>query len=339
MPNSWFELNDADKLEVLEQASPKAKQAMHLVEKDIWVVWTLSVLYSSFFASSLTFKGGTSLSKVYRVIDRFSEDIDLTYDIRELVADILRDGEPIPMTKSHEKKISTAVRERLPIWVRETVYPLLEQALHEQNMTATLVIPEDKPDVLLLQYPSVAHGYGYVSPAIKLEFGARATGEPNQSFKVECDAAPWVEGVSFPTAQPLVMSAERTFWEKATAAHVYCLQGKRRGEGYSRHWFDLVALANSEYFQAAINNHDLAAQVAAHKNMFFTEKDSAGNKIDYHEAVSGNIQLVPKDEPLKALELDYQAMCKDRLLYEAPPSFDVLIQRCGEIENEINGYY
>ena len=91
MPESWFELSSADQAEALEVAAGRSGRPAHLLEKDIWVVWALAAIYSSPLADTLTFKGGTSLSKVYKVIDRFSEDIDLTYDIRELVPDLLRD--------------------------------------------------------------------------------------------------------------------------------------------------------------------------------------------------------------------------------------------------------
>jgi len=107
MPESWFELSLADRSEALEVAAARSGRPAHLLEKDIWVVWALSAIYASPLGDTLTFKGGTSLSKVYKVIDRFSEDIDLTYDIRELVPDLLRDGNPIPTRQSFAGSRST----------------------------------------------------------------------------------------------------------------------------------------------------------------------------------------------------------------------------------------
>jgi len=106
MADSWFSLSQGDQAEALEYAAARTGRPAHLLEKDIWVVWTLSAIYDSDLSEKLTFKGGTSLSKVYRVIDRFSEDVDLTYDIRELASDLLKNGNPIPATASQEKKIS-----------------------------------------------------------------------------------------------------------------------------------------------------------------------------------------------------------------------------------------
>ena len=248
MAESWFSLSQDDQTEALEYAAARIGRPAHLLEKDIWVVWALSAIYESTLASKLTFKGGTSLSKVYHIIDRFSEDVDLTYDIRELAADLLQQGNPIPASSSQEKKISSAVRHRLPAWIETTVRPVIEAAMAKAGLEATLTLAGKESDKLVLAYPAVKTGTGYSSPTIQLEFGARATGEPNQVRPVTCDIAPEIEGVIFPTAQPLVMAAERTFWEKATAAHVYCLQGRLRGERYSRHWYDLRLLQKQHIF-------------------------------------------------------------------------------------------
>lgn len=262
MPESWFELSSADQSEALEVAAGRSGRPAHLLEKDIWVVWALSAIYDSPLGDSLTFKGGTSLSKVYKVIDRFSEDIDLTYDIRELVSDLLRDGNPIPASASQEKKITSAVRSRLPQWIEQTVQPVIEQALVASGLQAELSLAGKDSDKLIITYPATKKGTGYATATIQLEFGARATGEPHQRHHVACDIAPLIDGVTFPTAQPLVMAAERTFWEKATAAHVYCLQGRLRGDRYSRHWYDLAALAKTTHFASAASDHQLARQVA-----------------------------------------------------------------------------
>jgi len=153
---------------------------------------------------------------------------------------------------------------------------------------------------------------------------------------VACDMAPEIDGVISPTAQPLVMAAERTFWEKATAAHVYCLQGRLRGERYSRHWYDLASIAKTAHFAAACANLDLAKAVAEHKSVFFVEKDVAGSKIDYFAATSGQLQLIPTSEPLTALEQDYAAMLEDGLLALNQPSFSEIIEQCRAIQDEVN---
>ena len=336
MPESWFELSSADQSEALEVAAGRSGRPAHLLEKDIWVVWALSAIYDSPLGDSLTFKGGTSLSKVYKVIDRFSEDIDLTYDIRELVPDLLRDGNPIPASASQEKKITSAVRSRLPQWIEQAVQPVVEQALLASGLQAELSPAGKDSDKLIIAYPATKKGTGYAAAAIQLEFGARATGEPHQRHHVACDIAPLIDGVTFPTAQPLVMAAERTFWEKATAAHVYCLQGRLRGDRYSRHWYDLAALAKTTHFDSAASDHELARQVAEHKFMFFAEKDVDGGKVDYFQATSGDLRLIPQGPSLDALAKDYAAMLEDGLLAFEQPTFETVMASCAAIQDEIN---
>ena len=140
MAESWFLLSRADQAEALEVAAAQTGRPPHLLEKDIWVVWTLSAIYKSNLSNKLTFKGGTSLSKVYQIIDRFSEDIDLTYDIREVVPDLLQEGNPIPTTSSQAKKVTDAVRARLPDWIESQVKPILMSALQSDGLEARLTL-------------------------------------------------------------------------------------------------------------------------------------------------------------------------------------------------------
>ena len=115
---------------------------------------------------------------------------------------------------------------------------------------------------IILAYPALRAGTGYVALTIQLEFGARATGKPYQIHPVTCDMAAVIDGIQFPAARPLVTAAKRTFWEKATAAHVCCLQGRLRGERYCRHWYDLAALSNTRHYPLAARDWQLAHQVA-----------------------------------------------------------------------------
>ena len=336
MSESWFALSRADQAEALEVAAGRTGRPAHLLEKDIWVVWALSAIYGSTLAEKLTFKGGTSLSKVYKIIDRFSEDIDLTYDIRELVPDLLQGGNPIPVSASQEKKITSAVRARLPQWIAGSVKPVLEASLVNSGAQAEFRIEGRDSEKLIIDYRAVKMGTGYAAASIQLEFGARATGEPNSRHLVDCDIAPVIEGVEFPVAAPLVMAAERTFWEKATAAHVYSLQGRMRGQRYSRHWYDLSAMAKTGHAAQAAGDHQLARAVAEHKSVFFAEKDAHGSKVDYSKAVTGGLQLVPTGAAMAALESDYAAMLEDGLLALHQPSFDEIMEKCLAIQDEVN---
>lgn len=128
MAEHYFALSKDDQREILEQAREKTGKPTHLLEKDVWVVWTLGTLFESALATGLTFKGGTSLSKAYKIIDRFSEDLDLTYDIRKLIADLTGGEEFLPASRSRAGKWTKAVRDRLPEWIASDVQPILQKA-------------------------------------------------------------------------------------------------------------------------------------------------------------------------------------------------------------------
>jgi hypothetical protein len=297
-------------------------------------VWALATLFGSPLGDHLVFKGGTSLSKAYNVISRFSEDVDLTYDIRAIAPDLVSaTDDPLPQTRSEERRWSNAVRQRLPQWVAETVEPLIANAIGRAHLLATLHADGDK---LFIDYEATATGSGYVASRVLLEFGARSTGEPASLRDVVCDAAIHVEGLSFPTARPRVMHAERTFWEKATAVHVFCLQHRLRGERFARHWHDLVRLDEAGFATAAFADRSLARAVAAHKSMFFAEKAADHTAIDYMAAINGGLCLVPAVEALAALGEDYRRMVDDGLLLEDAEPFEAVIERCAEISKRAN---
>ncbi len=129
------------------------------------------------------------------------------------------------------------------------------------------------------------------------------------------------------------MAAERTFWEKATAAHFYCLQGRLRGERYSRHWYDLPALAKKmRYYPLAARDWQLARQVVEHKSIFFAEKAASGGKIDYFRAIGGALRLIPEGASLVALEKDYAAMREVGLMARNPITFAELMENCAGID-------
>ncbi len=336
MTEPFLRLSREDQREVLELVREKTDRPTHLLEKDVWVVWTLGALFDSTLAADLTFKGGTSLSKVYKVIDRFSEDIDLTYDIRKLIGDLVGNDQGLPDNRSQANKWRKAVQERLPVWITTNVRPIIESALARDQIDAELEIGGEEHDKLLLRYPALKQGTGYVPPVVTLEFGGRATGEPHEVLPVVCDMDGHIENISFPTASPRVMEIARTFWEKATAAHVYCAQGRIRSERFARHWHDLAAIGRSRYFLHAIADRAVADIVARHKGFFFIEKDAGGSVIDYLSAVSGRLKIVPEGKARDALAADYAEMLADSVMIGAALSFEELMRECSEIEAKAN---
>jgi Nucleotidyl transferase AbiEii toxin, Type IV TA system len=133
------------------------------------------------------------------------------------------------------------------------------------------------------------------------------------------------------------MDAERTFWEKATAIHVFSAKGSIKGSRSSRHWHDLARLDEAGYVATALADRELAQAVARHKNMFYAENGDK-RKIDYHAAVTGRLTLIPQGDLIKALAEDYSLMVADGLLLEEAEPFEILIKHCKEIEARANNY-
>lgn len=331
----FLALSIEERLEALVQAANASGRPPHLLEKDIWVVWALRHLFAAPYAPHLVFKGGTSLSKAYGVIQRFSEDVDLTYDIRAIAGDLIGDaGMPLPASKSQEKKWSKEIRARLADWVATAVAPRLQQDIQQHGLPATVRAEGDR---IFIDYTPLTSGTGYIPSAVMLEFGARSTGEPSEPCTVHCDAAAHLQGVAFPEATPQVMRAERTFWEKATAIHVFCAQGTfRGGDRFARHWHDVARLDAAGFVNLAIKDKALAKAVADHKSVFFSEKSPDGHHIDYHAAVSGGLRLVPDDGGLAALSADYQHMVDDGLFLDEVEPFAVLLHQCRSIQEKTN---
>ena len=296
---------------------------------------TLSTLAESVFGSDLVLKGGTSLSKAYNVIHRFSEDLDVTYNIRAIAHDIVDSGdhEPIPPSRKKARTWTSAIRKRLTEWVRDEALPAVKERMTGAGLAPKFRVEQDR---LYITYTPLFPDYSFVRPEVLVEFGARSTGEPYAERLTLCDAAPYLPDVSFPEGRPLVMAAERTFWEKATAIHVFCCQQSAKGERLSRHWHDLVRLDDAGYADSALENHPLALQVAAHKSMFFRERAAQGPWVDYIAAVSGELQLVPNHDGRTVLADDYRRMIDGGMLFTEDETFDELMARCADLERRAN---
>ena len=336
MPEGPYQrLSDEDRRQALRVAENASDRRAFLLEKDIWVVATLEVLFGAPFARHLIFKGGTSLSKAWRAIRRFSEDVDITYDIRAFAPDLVAGtGEDaLPTTRSQQKRWTRAIRRRLDEWVRDHALPVVDEGLAQAGFNADVRADGDR---LHVRYAPLFEETDFVLPEVTVEFGARSTGEPHKALPTVCDAAAHLPNLSFPEARPSTMLAERTFWEKATAAHVYCRRQRLRGERQSRHWHDLARLDEAGVASSALADRPLALSVARHKSMFFSENDAEGRRIDYRAAVSGGLQLVPAGAAIAKLADDYARMVADRMLLDESEPFGTLMEHCGMIEARAN---
>ena len=328
-------MSASDRYNLLRATAIANRRDPFVFEKDIWVVQILKILFDASFGKDLVFKGGTSLSKAYNAIRRFSEDLDITYDIRAFAPDIVGESEDaIPPNRSQEKRWTKAIRKRLEEWTREEARAVIEDGLVSAGFHASGFRTEN--DQIYIAYDPLFEYPGFIKPEVKVEFGARSTGEPYVQREVKCDAAGFVPEIVFPSACLSVMLAERTFWEKATSMHVFCHRRRGRGNRLSRHWHDLVRLDDAGYGEKALADRTLALSVARHKSMFFPEKDAEGNRIDYEAVVMGGMQLVPTGEAYDLLAVDYEAMVSADMFFNDPDPFENLMERCVDIEARAN---
>lgn len=306
-----------------------------IIEKDFWVCWTLKRVFSlDDSIPGLIFKGGTSLSKAYAAIRRFSEDIDLSFDRHDLGFTGERD--PAAAMSGIKRK---ALLDELEAAAIAAVAGSVKDALVAAAGAALgadvdIRIAAD-PQTLLFAYPQSLRAddqLAYVRPAVRLEFGARSDHLPSEHRGI----APYLDSeipdlIGEPTITVKTLAIERTFWEKATILHMLFHKepDKPLGERMSRHYYDVVQLARSDVKKKALGNLDLLAAVAEHKAVFFKSAWAS-----YDKARAPTLRLSPGPELEKALRTDYARM--GEMLFDEAEPFDSLLKTLSELETEIN---
>ncbi len=287
----------------IQQAAARRNLSPVILEKDFWVCWLLSILFESPFADSLVFKGGTSLAKVFGVIDRFSEDIDLSLSPAFLQlpeAGTSRNQANKWMTRA-EAACGAAVRDRIGPVLEATVAAVLGKG--ERSWFEFLTDAGTNSPVLLFHYPSSQPGgFDYLRRSVKLEFGSLTDQQPIGRHPVR----PWIADVlpdAFPDwrCEVVALEVERSFWEKATILHTEYHRpvDKPTPDRFSRHYADTAAMAKHPTASMAIDQHDLRNRVVEWKSQFF-----GSSWANYGQAKPGSFRLVPPDARLPALRRD-----------------------------------
>ena len=287
---------------------------VNVVEKDFWVCWTLRELFSiTGLSDHLTFKGGTSLSKVYKLIKRFSEDIDVSIE-KEFLGFV---GEKDPSKADSSKKAQRLIEE-LGQECKKYVQGTLLQALQERtNQQFELKIDFDDNDgqTILFYYPTEEKRESYVRPAVKIEFGARAEHWPTHKAEIEAYISEAIPAVyAEKRVQIKVLNSERTFWEKATILHRFgnYPSDKIVPIRQSRHYYDFYCLLISEVKGKALSDLTLLQKVCDHKKLYFKE-----GWAKYDDARTGALKLIPDARVLSEMEKDYKEM--QEMLFEKTP--------------------
>lgn len=322
---------------IFRLAADESQIPFEIIEKDFWVVWILERLFSmEELKSHLTFKGGTSLSKVYDIIHRFSEDIDLSIEKDFLGFDQAKDPEKAVSKKKQQaaieelgKACSVYVQGKLLTELRANI----AEKLGSEKGWKLFVDPVD-PDkqTLLFEYPTTGSKDGYIRPFVKIEMGARSEHWPVSLHKIQSYAKITLkEKIHEDAVAVKVLNAERTFWEKATILHQYAHlpEEKKIPARISRHLYDFFCLLQSEIKRRALKELDLLERVAVHKNIYF-----ASSWANYGTARKGTLKLSPQNRALKALEDDFKSM-KQMFLGEIP-DWNLILKTIDEFERDFN---
>jgi len=311
-----------------------------IAEKDFWVCWLLGRVFEQpKLADACVFKGGTSLSKVFNAIARFSEDIDLAIIPASLGWSESDLDEAPSRTKREERmaRLETACAAAVQgIWM-----PLLEQAVH-----AKLGRPPDRDDwlsykfdeagqspVVLFAYPgALPRGVGYIAREVKIEFGSLTDQRPIGRHPIQAfvgELAP--EAFTDFKTEVVALELERTFWEKATILHADFHRPVDRPmrDRHARHYADFAALWRHEPAKAARSQLDLLKRVRDHKSRFFSS-----GWANYTTAIPGTLRLVPPAHRIEALRGDYEAM--RQMFLNEPMSFEEILAILNEAEADLN---
>ena len=316
------------------------------IEKDFWVTWTLDVLFNGLPVGRprLLFKGGTSLSKGYGLISRFSEDIDITVFREDLgQAATVQELETLSRKKRQTKLdvIKSACRDYIQNTLAQQFENVVRGALAESAIKAnvpSVVVDPDDPDgqTLFFWYPAVTAGHDdYIRPAVKIESGAKSALDPHEDLTIVPYVSEEVPRLALQAENVTTVVAERTFWDKVIILHGLKKWFENRdllrglGQRVSRHYYDVHRILQSELGARASGDRALAEDCAAHARMFFNSPD-----LGLASAVPGTFSLIPSVRMLADLGRDYDRMAG--MITGDPPGFDDVMASVAILEKDLN---
>ena len=315
------------------------------VEKDFWVCWVLDALFHGLPPGGprLLFKGGTSLSKAFGLISRFSEDIDITVFRGDLgQAATVAQLEALSRKKRNARldEIKLACQRYIGLQLLETLSKLIDQtaqraAVPEGQFRVAVGKADPDNQSLLVWYPTVTAVEGYIRQAVKIESGAKSALDPNREATIRPYITDDVASLNLDVSGITTVVAERTFWDKVIIIHGQRRWFERRGElqhqgqRVSRHYYDVYRLLNSEVGPRALADASLSHDCVRHARMFFDRP-----AFDLASALPGTLALSPSAAMSEALRRDYSRM--SGMIMGAAPEFDEVIARIQEFERRIN---
>lgn len=330
MNRSFFDLPTDEQKTVIRLAEDKLGLPSNVIEKDLWVSWLLEQLFD--LPLKMAFKGGTSLSKVFGLINRFSEDVDVTIDYRNFIGEFAFEH----ASRSQIKKVSNDLKLQLKILAETRIVPHLKERSKAllPHCEIDITLSEDG-EKLRYYYPTLVNTpLGYLRDHVLIEFGIRNSSEPCDQHVIAPLLAEVLDpSIVLPRPAVTTLSPVRTFWEKVTLIHVECNR-KRLTQSparLSRHWYDLHMLTHSWVVDEAFIQRKVLEDVVLHKKAFFNSANT-----HYDQCLNGNLRLIPDNAEKKVLATDYRQMKEAGMFPTKPPEFVEIMNSLDELEVRCN---
>ncbi|MCF8297431.1 MAG: nucleotidyl transferase AbiEii/AbiGii toxin family protein [Saprospiraceae bacterium] len=327
--SEWLKLPVETKKNIITEISKKSGLPSMAIEKDWWVVKSLEVVFNTEIAEHTVFKGGTSLSKAWGLIDRFSEDIDLALDRKFL-------GFDKKMTGSQVKKLRRSSFK----FISQEYFPLLERTFHSFGLTDVKVVlaeptaDDQDPLIIEVHYPGLFEESKYIQPHILIEIGSRSLREPFTVRKFCSMIGEYYPGKSFADTAIMIptVNPERTFLEKIFLLHeeFQKTEDKMKVKRLSRHLYDIEKIMDTDYAEKAFSDTNLYKQLVEHRRNITPVRE-----VDYENHKPDKINPVPPDSIIDYWNKDYEQM-QQNMIFGDSLTFDNLMRRIMELKERIN---
>jgi predicted nucleotidyltransferase component of viral defense system len=327
--NRFYNIPITAKKEILQEVSEKTNLPAYAVEKDWWVVQALTILFELEVGEHLVFKGGTSLSKAWNAIERFSEDIDLAIDR----AFFNFNGE---LGKNQRDRL----RKKANQYICGTLYPALQNAFNDKGIQDIKIeldentTSDQDPVIISVYYPNVIKSPGYIKPRVQIEIGCRSLREPFENRAIQSlvdniypQAVFALQPIQIPSVLP-----ERTFLEKIFLLHeeLQRPKNKMKVNRLSRHLYDVYKMSKTEIASKALLNKELYETIVKHRYSF-----TKVGSVDYNLHQPQTINIIPTQKLMSSWAADYKTM-QEQMIHGESPNFDELIETLKSLNNSIN---
>lgn len=324
-------LSDKEKEDLFKATAMKIGIRAEAVEKDFWVCYMIDHLFHDCeYKDAFVFKGGTSLSKSYHLINRFSEDIDLILDWRKITRN---QSDPwAKRSKSKQDQYNKQINADAASFYTSELVPALNNELSKKLGKKELISIDIQDEMVVnFNYPRLYED-DYLRPVVRLEIGPLAEWSPSHTTRISPFVAEnYPQLFECPETEVLTVDAERTFWEKITILHKIANfpEGKTLPLRYSRHLYDVYCMGHSDIKQSAFERRELLEKDILFKQKFYYSKGA-----HYETATLDGIMLVPNDSIISALRSDYKAM--ENMIYGQVPSFDEILVYLKDLQKQIH---